>query len=105
MKPLMSWPQSAATMEDWGATNAPLCCVLDCPPSSPTSQTKEPAPMADGTLIATIEKNVSEEIRVSLTEFKGHSLVDVRVFAGDGERRATKKGVTFNVSKLSDVIA
>ena len=34
------------------------------------------------TLIGTVEKNSLEEIRVSLDEFHGHHLVDVRTYAG-----------------------
>ncbi len=53
--------------------------------------------------IRTIRKSQREEIRVSLTEYQGHDLCDVRVFAepyaGD-EWVATKKGVSLNVAKL-----
>lgn len=49
-------------------------------------------------LIATIEKNPDEEIRISLREYKGHSFVDIRVYwrPPDGEPGPTRKGVTFN---------
>ncbi len=49
-------------------------------------------------VIATIEKNVDEEIRVSLREYKGHSFIDIRVYwkPPDGEPGPTKKGVTLN---------
>lgn len=49
-------------------------------------------------LIATIEKNSDEEIRISLREYKGHSFVDIRVYwrPPDGEPGPTRKGVTFN---------
>ncbi len=49
-------------------------------------------------LIATIEKNPDEEIRISLREYKGHPFVDIRVYwkPPDGEPGPTKKGVTFN---------
>ena len=33
------------------------------------------------TRVATIAKNRLEELRISLTEFHGHDLVDIRVFA------------------------
>lgn len=46
-------------------------------------------------------KNAAEEVRVSLTEFKGHKLIDVRIYyepEDGGERRPTKKGITVDVS-------
>jgi len=45
-------------------------------------------------------KNATEEVRVSLTEYKGHKLVDLRIYyePEDGsERRPTKKGITIDV--------
>ena len=49
-------------------------------------------------MIATIEKNADEEIRVSLREYKGHPFIDIRVYwkPPDGEPGPTKKGVTLN---------
>ncbi|KRT75205.1 MAG: Transcriptional Coactivator p15 (PC4) [Candidatus Rokubacteria bacterium CSP1-6] len=49
-------------------------------------------------LIATIEKNADEEIRVSLREYKGHPFIDIRVYwkPPEGEPGPTKKGVTLN---------
>ena len=46
-------------------------------------------------------KNATEEVRVSLTEFKGHKLIDLRIYyepEEGGERRPTKKGITIDVS-------
>jgi hypothetical protein len=45
-------------------------------------------------------KNATEEVRVSLTEFKGHRLIDLRIYfePEDGsERKPTKKGITIDV--------
>lgn len=62
--------------------------------------------MSELHVVATIEKNRLEEVRVALTEFNGHLLVDIRTFADiDGERRATKKGVSLNRAKLPELIA
>ena len=49
-------------------------------------------------VIATIEKNVDEEIRVSLREYKGHPFIDIRVYwkPPDGDPGPTKKGVTLS---------
>ena len=62
--------------------------------------------------VATIAKNRLEELRISLTEYRGHDLVDIRVFAlpyaGRGTVKAmvaTKKGLALNVAKLSALIA
>jgi len=45
-------------------------------------------------------KNATEEIRASLTEYKGHKLIDLRIYyePQDGEDwRPTKKGITIDV--------
>ena len=65
------------------------------------SETKKPPRKAgedSDQLIATIEKNPEEEIRISLREYRGHPFVDIRVYwkRPDGEPGPTKKGVTFN---------
>ena len=59
-------------------------------------------------LIAIIEKNKRDEIRIALDQFKGHHLVDVRVFADPyarEERVATKKGVSLAIAKLPELVA
>ena len=61
-------------------------------------------------LISTFEKNATEEIRVQLREYRGHQLLDIRVFyypEEGGEARPTKKGVSVSVSlvpKLREAI-
>ena len=55
--------------------------------------------MAEGdVVVATIPKNAREELRVSLTEYQGIPLVDVRAWAlpavPGGEGAATKKGLS-----------
>jgi hypothetical protein len=45
-------------------------------------------------------KNATEEVRVSLTEYKGHKLIDLRIYyepEDGGDRRPTKKGITIDV--------
>ena len=51
------------------------------------------------------EKNGLEVVRFALTEFKGHQLVDVRVFYQDdeGEWRPTKKGVSLSIDLIEDL--
>ena len=59
-------------------------------------------------LAGAIDKNSRESIRVGLTNFKGHNLAFVRVFAehrDTGEMTPTKSGITFRVDRLAELIA
>jgi hypothetical protein len=61
------------------------------------------------TVIAVVPKNGREEVRVSLSTYKGMHLVDTRVFAmqkdaRDGERVPTKKGVAIKLVHLTALI-
>ena len=59
--------------------------------------------------IATIPKNATEEVRVSLSEYRGTHLVGIRVYANYksplDERTPTKKGVALKVERLPELIA
>jgi hypothetical protein len=57
-------------------------------------------------LIASIGKNRSEVIRVSLSEYNGHDLANLRVWftADDGDMRPSKAGIAFRLEKLPAVI-
>jgi hypothetical protein len=57
-------------------------------------------------LISIIHKNSMEQLRVSLTTYKGHHLLDARTYFEDdrGEWRPTKKGLTVKVEMLSDIL-
>lgn len=60
------------------------------------------------TIISTIPKNAAEELRVTLTEFNGHNLCDLRLYAAyrtTGEIGPTKKGITVSVALLPAIIA
>jgi hypothetical protein len=61
--------------------------------------------MADK-LIATIEKNKTEEIRVSLSTFNGYDLANIRVWfrTDDGDMRPGKAGLAIRLEKLPAVI-
>jgi hypothetical protein len=50
-------------------------------------------------VIAQFEKNATEVLRISLTEFRGHQLIDARIYYSDdeGQYRPTKKGVSLAV--------
>lgn len=57
-------------------------------------------------IIASFEKNSFEEVRISLTKFKGKELIDLRVYyrPEDGEEmRPTKKGITISLDKFSEL--
>ena len=60
--------------------------------------------------VATIQKNRRETVRVSLSEFKGTDLVDLRVFAPkpggvEGEVVPTPKGLALSIAKLPELRA
>jgi hypothetical protein len=50
-------------------------------------------------VVAQFEKNATEVLRLSLTEFRGHQLIDARIYYSDdeGQYRPTKKGVSLAV--------
>lgn len=58
--------------------------------------------------VATIPKNKGSEVRISLSNFQGQQLVDLRTFLSvddSGVLRATRKGVSLSFGKLSDLLA
>lgn len=56
--------------------------------------------------MAAIRKNAREEIRITLDDFRGYQLVNLRVWfdAGDGEYRPGKQGLAFRADLLSEVL-
>jgi hypothetical protein len=56
-------------------------------------------------LVARIPKNPTEEVRISLTSYRGHELIDFRVFFQDeqGEWRPTKRGVSLSVDAFTEL--
>ncbi len=53
-----------------------------------------------------IQKNSLERIRIQRSEYKGHELIDIRVYyeAENGEWKPSPKGITFKVELLEDII-
>ena len=53
-----------------------------------------------------IQKNASEEFRIEREEFKGHDLVNVRVWfkSQAGDMRPSKKGVAIPFAKLDEIV-
>lgn len=64
--------------------------------------------MSDLRTIATVRKNNSEEIRVSVAIHEGYALVDMRVYsalrANRGEPVPTKAGICLTRTKLPELI-
>lgn len=60
--------------------------------------------------VAVIEKNTREDVRVTLDEFHGVQVVDVRIYADfktgtiGAIRSPTKKGISLKVEKLDALI-
>jgi len=53
--------------------------------------------------LATFERNLSEQVKVALCEYRGHWLLNLRVWFRDeveDEWRPTRKGVTFRLGEL-----
>lgn len=57
-------------------------------------------------VIARIPKNSMEEVRVSLTTYRRHDLLDTRIYFKDedGEWRPSRKGLTLKVDYLPDLL-
>ena len=57
---------------------------------------------------AVLRKNMTEEIRIELSEFNGHDLINVRIWTdprnGGSERIPTKAGICCNVRLLPELI-
>ena len=65
--------------------------------------------MPSQSALATIRKNALEEIRVGLSEFNGHDLLNIRIWTdprnGGSERIPTKAGIACRVALLPEIIA
>lgn len=59
--------------------------------------------MADAKILATIERSETEQLQISVSEYKGRSYLNMRIFytTDDGSTwLPTKKGVTFSPDQL-----
>jgi len=56
----------------------------------------------DDKTVYSFEKNALEEVRASLSTFRGKQYLDLRVYykADDGEYKPTKKGLTLPILSL-----
>ena len=57
-------------------------------------------------MIKEIKKNSKEVIRISQSEYKGHTFIDLRIYFEDehGEYLPTKKGISFNPTIAEEII-
>lgn len=61
-------------------------------------------------IIARFAKNAGETLIIKQTEYKGHQLIDIRIYyksdsgSGDSELRPTKKGVCVRAELVGDLI-
>ncbi|MBS5861328.1 transcriptional coactivator p15/PC4 family protein [bacterium] len=59
--------------------------------------------MADAKILATIERSDTEQLQISVSEYKGRSYLNMRIFYTTDEGATwlpTKKGVTFAPDQL-----
>lgn len=58
-------------------------------------------------LLGEIQKNSTEKIRVTLSEYKGYQFIDIRVYfeADNGEWKPTKKGIAISPDKIDEIIS
>ncbi len=59
--------------------------------------------MADAKILATIERSDTEQLQISVSEYKGRSYLNMRIFYttdGGATWLPTKKGVTFAPDQL-----
>lgn len=59
--------------------------------------------MADAKILATIDRNETEQLQISVSEYKGKSYLNMRIYYTTDEGATwlpTKKGVTFTPEQL-----
>ena len=59
--------------------------------------------MADAKILATIERSDTEQLQISVSEYKGKSYLNMRIYYTTDEGNTwlpTKKGVTFSPDQL-----
>jgi hypothetical protein len=87
---------------------APRRLVSDAAREAITGWLNDGAASSAAPPIAVIAKNKTEEIRVELSEFHGHDLVNLRIWAdprdGGAERIPTKAGICCRVALLPELI-
>ncbi|MBW1974446.1 MAG: transcriptional coactivator p15/PC4 family protein [Deltaproteobacteria bacterium] len=56
-------------------------------------------------VVYSFQKNALEEVRASVTTFKGKNYLDIRVYykADDGEFKPSRKGITLATSLIDDL--
>jgi hypothetical protein len=56
--------------------------------------------------LGTIRKNAAEEIRLTVETFRGHEIINIRVWYRDaaGKYRPGKQGLAFRLEQLGEVL-
>jgi|tagenome__1003787_1003787.scaffolds.fasta_scaffold19477418_2 hypothetical protein len=74
-----------------------------------TTARAKASPLAEPVTVAKFWKNRrrNESVHVTLSEYEGHALINVRVYAtgADGIDRPTIKGVAMGIAKLPELTA
>lgn len=102
------WPILTEYIGPENITHYPLAPGTDISrlrfPPSATTLAKRGEPM---TTLGTIRKNSHEELRISIDEFRGMTLVSLRVWfqAGEGEMRPGRQGLALRPEALREVLA
>ena len=61
----------------------------------------------NGQILAQFERYGEDQIRIQISQYQGHTRLDMRTWYPDaetGEYKATKRGVSFKPDELADVI-
>ena len=58
-------------------------------------------------LVYAFSKNRREEVRAEVGDYRGHEVIDIRVWAlqDDGEKIPTRKGLTLRVDRAEELLA
>jgi transcriptional coactivator p15 (PC4) len=67
----------------------------------------EPMPSQNGIVVAQFEKNKKQEVRLSVENFHGKKLINIRVFYkdDDGAWKPGKQGLALSVDRYKDLAA
>lgn len=68
------------------------------------SKTREPEQL--GTLIAELQKNSRERLRITMDQYKGHEYIGIRIWfvVEDGQYQPSRSGVTLKPSLISQLV-
>ena len=72
---------------------------------SPHKDDRENAMADESTLVHSFQKNALEEVRISISSYKGRKYLDIRVYyqGDDGEYKPSKQGVALSPELLPEL--